>query len=607
MAKTPENKPSLLYFFRFFKPYRWLVFLTFVFLIGARVASTYDPVVLKRIIDGVTSQEPLTAIFGLLGLYFGVKFLSILGELLRDYVYSPVMMGVSRDIEETVFDQLLKLPVSYHADQKAGNASRALARGSRAIGFVLDFSVSQILPPIFELLFVTILLLKLYSWHFGVVTLVTVIIYTWFTIWGTEKRTKYRFEGNARDDSASGVLVDSISNIETVKFFNNESLMFKLFSRIKGEWYNLMVWNNRLFALIYSGQGVILLVGLGFILVEAVRQAVAGVMTVGDLVLVSTYIVRLSGPITTLGFVYGQFKNSFADLDAMSTILMQDTSLKEPAKPIKIKQPKGKIEFKNVSFHYPSRERTIENLNFTIKPGQNVAFVGPSGSGKSTIARLIFRLYDVTKGNICIDGVDVKDLAKESRLRLMSIVTQEPTLFNESIAANIRFGKPDATDEEVKEAARIAGIDAFIEGLPQQYETLVGERGIKLSGGEKQRVAIARALVRDPKVIIFDEATSNLDSRTEKAIQTALSSAAAGRTAITIAHRLSTIVKSDVIYVLEKGEIKEKGTHRELLEKKGLYAKLWEIQSKHPEVDEPVSEDQLVSSSGSSLSTETIS
>jgi ATP-binding cassette, subfamily B, heavy metal transporter len=581
-SPRPKSYP-LTYFFRYFRPYRAQVFLTFFFLITARIAATYDPVYLKKIIDAVTERSPIEVAMGLLGIYFLVRLISVVFELLRDYIYSPVEMGVSRDIETSVFDHLLKLPVSYHADQKAGNASRALARGSRAIGFVLDFAVAQILPPIFELIFVTILLLSLYDWYYGVITLGTVILYTWFTLWSTEKRTKYRFEGNAKDDAASGVLVDTITNIDTVKFFNNESLMYNMFTAIKEDWMRLMVRNNRLFALIYSGQGFILLVGLGLILVLAVRQSASGIITVGDLVLLSTYIVRLSGPITTLGFVYGQFKNSFTDLDAMGTILAQSATIAEPKQPIAIEEPKGDIQFKGVNFHYPSRVRTIENLTLRIKSGQKVAFVGPSGSGKSTIARLLFRLYDVNQGEILIDNVNIKQIDGPTRHRILSIVTQEPTLFNDSIADNIRFGNPMATDEQISEAARTAGIEQFIVGLPEQYHTLVGERGIKLSGGEKQRVAIARALIRDPKIIIFDEATSNLDSRTEKAIQDALKNAAQGRTAITIAHRLSTIVNSDVIYVLDHGQIKEKGTHQELLQKNGIYAHLWEIQSKNPD------------------------
>ncbi len=583
---TPDFKPALpiTYFFRYFKPYTPLIILTFVFLIAARIAATYDPLILKQIIDAITTGEAIDAVIPLLWTYFTIKAVAILFEFLRDYVYSPVMMGATRDIEQAVFNHLLKLPVSYHADQRAGAASRALSRGSRAIGFVLDFGVSQILPPIFELIFVTILLFKLYSWHYGLITLVTIFIYTWFTIWSTEKRSKLRFEANKQDDQAGGILVDAIANMDTVKFFNNESSMFGQFKNLKTLWNELMIRNNRLFALIFGIQGLILLTGLGAITYLAISQAVIGVMTVGDLVLVTTYLVRLSGPITTLGFVYGQFKNSFADLDAMGTILAQEPTILEPAEPTSIEKPTGKLEFDHVSFNYPTRAKTLEDVNFTIEAGQRIAFVGPSGSGKSTLARLIFRLYEVKQGAIRLDGVNVNDLSGETRKQLMSIVTQEPTLFNDSIAANIRFGKADATEAEIKKVAAIAGIDKFIEKLPEKYNTMVGERGIKLSGGEKQRVAIARALIKDPKIIIFDEATSNLDSRTEKAIQDALSGAAQGRTALTIAHRLSTITDSDRIYVLDAGTIKEQGTHAELLKLGGLYATLWEIQSKNPDL-----------------------
>lgn len=578
-----KGATSFLYFLRFFSQYKLLVFLTIVSLIIARAGSTADPVILRDIIDAVTRNEIFQVIASLLILYFGVRLGSILFEFLRDYLAAPVIMGVSRDIELAVFDQLLTLPVSYHADQRAGAAARALARGSRAITFVLDFSISQILPPMFELLFVTLLLLRLYTWHYAVITLSTIIVYTWFTIWSTEKRQKFRIEGNVRDDTASGVLVDSVSNIETVKYFNNEAMQFQLFGKIKQEWSKLLVKSNRLFAVVYGTQGLILLAGLGLILVLAVRQSTGGLITVGDLVLLTTYIVRLSVPITTLGFVYGQFKNSFADLDAMALILSQEVSVTEPKRPKTIPQPKGKIEFRKVNFDYPSRKGILSDLTFVVEPGQNVAFVGHSGSGKSTIAKLLFRLYDVKSGAILIDGVNVKDLSATSRRKLLSIVPQEPILFNDPIATNIRFGKPDAELQEIKKVAAIAGIGHFIENLPNQYETLVGERGVKLSGGEKQRVAIARALIRDPQIIVFDEATSSLDSKTEKAIQSALQKAASGRTAIAIAHRLSTVIDSDTIYVLDHGRIVEQGTHRQLQEQKGTYAKLWEIQSKHRE------------------------
>lgn len=583
-----NNTRSLSYFFKYFKPYSGLIVLTFVSLILAKAAATLEPLYLKRIIDGLTQGSAQAIIASALTFYFGSKFLSIAFEFLRDYWFSPVTMGVTRDIEKSVFQHLLKLPVAYHADQRAGAASRAVARGSRAIGFVLDFSVSQILPPIFELIFVIGLLLSLYSWHFGTITLATIVLYTWFTIWSTEKRQKYRIEGNSRDDQASGIMVDTVTNMDTVKYFNSEAHQFKRFSEIKEDWFALMVRNNRLFATIFSAQGIILLIGLGIILTLAVRQAEVGIMTVGDLVLVSTYIVRLSIPITTLGFVYGQYKNSFADLEAMSGILEQKVDIEEPENPITIEMPKGQVEFDQVDFTYAGRQQIVNDLSFTIQPGQHVAFVGSSGAGKSTLVKLLFRLYDVTKGEIRIDGKNIKDLSAETRRDLLGIVPQEPALFNDTIANNIRFGKPDAKKDEIITAAKAAHIHDFIESLPQGYDTVVGERGVKISGGEKQRVAIARAIIKDPKILIFDEATSSLDSKSEKAILATLDEVAKGRTTIAIAHRLSTIVDADVIYVLQAGKVVEQGTHNQLLKKDGVYAALWRLQSHGAEEPAPV-------------------
>jgi ATP-binding cassette, subfamily B, heavy metal transporter len=573
------NTTSLSFFLRYFRKYQFSILLALAFLILARIASTYEPIFLKRIIDAITQHQALTVINTILLTYFGIKIVSITLEFLRDYIFSPVTMGLSRDIETAVFDHLLKLPVTYHADQKSGSAARAIARGSQAITFVLDFSVSQILPPIVELIFVTIILLNLYSWQYSAITLLTIFIYTWFTIWSTERRQKLRIDGNLKSDESSGILVDSVTNIDTVKYFNNDRIQFALFQRIKEEWFKLLVRNNRLFAAIFGTQGVILSMGLGAILILAVRQAALNIITVGDLVLLTTYIVRLSAPITTLGFVYGMYKNSFADLDAMAQILTKEVTLQEPENPITIPNPVGKVQFEEVSFGYAGRNHVINNLDFTIEPGQRVAFVGSSGAGKSTIVKLLFRLYDVTKGKITIDGVDLRQIDSKTRRTILSIVPQEPALFNDTIANNIKFGKHDATHEEVVAAAKAAHIHEFIERLPEGYHTKVGERGIKISGGEKQRVAIARAIVKNPKILVFDEATSSLDSKSEQAILSTLNEVAQGRTTIAIAHRLSTIVDSDVIYVLQHGKIVESGTHRELLKQNNVYASLWRLQS----------------------------
>ncbi len=576
---TPPTNYKPLYFFRFFKPYGLPMAATILFLVAGTIASTIEPIYLRNIIDGLSTHKTSEIILTFLGIYFGIKTLGILFDLLRDYIWAPVVVKVTRDIESEVFEHLLKLSIDYHADQKSGTAVRAVVRGSSAVGIILDFTVSRIIPPFFQLIFVTILLLKLYTWQFSLITLATIIIYTWFIIWSNERRIKYRLEGNQKDDAASGVLVDSITNIDTVKYFNNSKTLFSQWRDLKDQWIVLLTRNSRIFSLGFAAQSLILLAGLGIILVLAVKQAIAGVISVGSLVLVSTYVVQLSGPISVLGFVYGQYKNSFADLQAMAGILGQPVTIPEPENPETIAHPKGEVEFKNVSFAYQGRERILNNLSFSIKPGQKVAFVGPSGAGKSTLAKLIFRLYEPQEGEILIDGVSIQKLSIDSRKDLLGIVPQEPALFNDTISNNIKFAKTNATQKEVERAAQDAHIDEFVESLPQKYHTIVGERGMKVSGGQKQRLAIARAIVKDPKILIFDEATSSLDSKNEQAILATLDEVSHGRTTIAIAHRLSTVVDSDIIYVLQKGKIAESGTHQQLLKKRGLYASLWDIQS----------------------------
>ncbi|MDO8513251.1 MAG: ATP-binding cassette domain-containing protein [bacterium] len=579
MNKNKKKSQSLVNFWQYFRPYKAPIVVALIFLIISQIAILAQPIFLRNIINALVSHKALGSVAILLVFYFASRLVDILFELLRDYVISPVVMGVPRDFEKDVFKRLLALPVAYHANNKTGASARAITRGSQATSFMLDFSVSSLIPPILQLIFVTVLLLNLYTWQYGVITFVTVVVYAIFTIWGTEKRNIYRERGNKQDDQAGGILVDSVTNIETVKYFNNQNILFGRFSKIKFEWFRLMVRNNRLFALIYALQGIILLTGLGSILIIAVRQATAGIITVGDLVLLSTYIVQLSIPITTLGFVYGRFKNSIIDLQAMDKILDEPVTIIEPKHPVALKKRHGSLEFDHVSFSYEPARPIIKDLDFNVKPGLKAAFVGPSGAGKSTIAKLIFRLYDVSSGSIKIDGIDVRQLSLDNLSNLVSVVPQDPALFNDTIAANIRFGKMDATDDQVIEAAKIAQIHDFITGLPNGYETPVGERGIKISGGERQRVAIARAIIRNPKILVFDEATSSLDSVNEQAVLATIDRVAIGRTSISIAHRLSTIVKSDIIFVIQKGKIVEQGTHQELLKQNKVYARLWYLQT----------------------------
>lgn len=577
--ETASKKNHLGYLWRCFDGYKAQIVLTMLCLSVARLAATADPLFLKKIIDGLTLKQPLSALMGFIGLYFAMKVTTFIGEFLRDWIFAPVEMGVGRRVSERVFEYLLLLPVSYHAEQKTGALARKIARGSRAITFIQDFFVMNILPVVVELVMVTILLLKLYPGSFGLITLATVVIYTWFTIWSTEKRQIFRLNANKADDEAGGVQVDSVTNIETVKYFNNERLRQNQFHNAITRWYELSVRSNRLFAAISAGQALIILVGLGLILYLGIAQAAAGRLTVGDLVLLSTYVVRLSTPIGVLGFIYRGIKDGFADLDEMGRIFDNEITVQEPQRPTPLPQPRGALSFEDVAFTYKGRERVIEHLDLRIPAGARVAVVGPSGSGKSTLVKLLFRFHDPTAGRVLIDGVDLKELSQDTRREVFAIVPQEPVLFNDTIAANIRFGKPDATLAEIEDACRLANIHDFIATLPDQYETVVGERGVKMSGGEKQRVAIARAIIKDPKVLVFDEATSNLDTHSERIIQDSLERLAAGRTTLVIAHRLSTIVDSDVIYVLQSGHIAEAGTHAELLEHGGLYAHLWSLQA----------------------------
>lgn len=553
---------------------------TLVFLILGRAAATAEPIYLKQIIDGLSANAGFAAIAGAVWIYFSLRLGTIAAEVLRDFIFAPVEIGVGRNVSENVYDYLLRLQVAFHAEQQTGALARKIARGTRALTFILDFMVMNILPTLIELVFVTALLLRLYPPAYGLITFVTVVAYTFFTVWSTEKRQVYRLNANRAEDEASGVQIDSITNIETVKYFNSEDFCRRRFGAAIQRWFDLSTRSNRLFAAITGGQNLLVLIGLGAILLLAIRQTAAGSLTVGDLVLLSTYVVRLSVPIGTLGFVYRGIKDGLADLDAMARIFDHPVEVQEPASPASLPQPAGNVAFENVTWSYPGRPPVFRNVSFSVAAGERVAIVGPSGAGKSTLVKLLFRFMDPVDGKVTIDGIDLRMLSSDTRRRLLAIVPQEPVLFNDTIRANILFGCPDAGQQEVETACRLANIAGFIESLPDGYDTTVGERGLKLSGGEKQRVAIARAILRDPCILVFDEATSSLDSHSERLIQDALDEVSRGRTTLVVAHRLSTIIDSDRIMVLQSGEIIEQGSHQELLLQNGLYAQLWQIQSR---------------------------
>ena len=586
MSTPPKTTANIWYLTRYLKAYLWPVVWTLLFLVAGRLATSLDPIWLKKIIDGVGAGSTLSSLAQVIAVYFGLKALAMVFDCFRDIIFAPAEMGIARTLSRELFSHLLTLPVGYHFEQKIGGLSRQITRGGRAVTFILDFLIISILPTLVELVIVTVLLLNLYPPIYAFITVGTVVAYTWFTIWSTEKRQAFRLGANRADDEVAGVEVDALTNIETVKYFNNEPELQRRYVPAVDERYWLNVASNKLFALISAGQALILLLGLGAILLLAIRQTLARQLTIGDLVLLTTYIVRLSAPIEVLGFVYRAIKDGLADLDGMAKILHEDVTLPEPANPITLPHPRGEVVFEHVGFSYSPDRPVFQDISFSASPGQRIAFVGPSGAGKSTIVKLLFRFFDPTSGRVLIDGVDLRDLDHQTRRHLFAIVPQEPALFNTTIAENIRFGKPDASDAEVKNAAKLASIDGFIEALPEKYETLVGERGVKLSGGEKQRVAIARAIIREPRIVVFDEATSSLDSKSEQEIQESLDSIAEGRTTIAVAHRLSTIANSDMIYVLDHGRIVEQGTHQQLLALGGMYSRLWRIQSESKEAEE---------------------
>lgn len=577
--KNSNKNSTLLYILGYLKPYRLAVILTLVAVIISQVAATLEPFYLKKIIDYITTNSGKVfalsgAIVALLIYYFTLRVITFIFEFLRDYIFAPVEMGVGKNLAQDVFDHLLALPISFHYDQKTGALARRISRGAQSINFILDFLVINILPTLFELIFVTVLLLRLYPARYGLITFGTIVVYALFTLFTTEKRQKYRLAANIAEDESSAVQVETISNIDTIKYFGNEKHEEVRFAdRIK-KWYELSVRSNQLFAAISSGQSLILVVGFGLILYYAVLASLRGTLTIGDLVLLTSYVVRLAAPIGTLGFVYRRIKDGLTDLSSMVTLFSQEEDMLRQRSHEIIARPKGEIKFCDVTFSYGKRE-ALHGLTLDIPAGKRVAIVGPSGAGKSTIVKLLFRLFYPRSGRVLVDGHLIQNIDTEQFYSLIALVPQEPTLFNGMIAENVRFGKPDASQAEIERAVKLANLDGLIKRLPDGYETIVGERGVKLSGGEKQRVAIARAIIKDPKILVFDEATSNLDAESEQEILQSIRDVSKGRTTVSIAHRLPTIVDSDIIYVIDKGHLAEQGTHTELLKKNGLYASLW--------------------------------
>lgn len=567
--------------------YRGRVLLALVSLILAKVAIVGIPLVLKEIVDALdTAQGAVIVLPVMLFLIYGALRLgSSLFNELRDAIFARVRFHAMRRLSNQVLTHLHELSLRYHLERRTGNITRDLERGTLSVSSILNYLVFNIVPTAAEFVLVAIILLGQYEWHFALVTFATVAVYIGFTLAVTEWRMHFRHTMNKLDSEANGQAVDSLLNYETVKYFNNEAYELKRYDNTLLQWEEAAVKSHTSMALLNFGQGVIIAVGLTLIMIYAGKGVVAGSMSLGDLVLVNTLMLQLFMPLNFLGIIYRMLKHTLADMDLVLKLLDRQVEVEDnpAAVPLVIREPT--VRFEHVSFAYQEDRPILHDVSFEIPAGQKVAVVGPSGAGKSTLSRLLFRFYDVGAGRILIDNQSVAEVTQESLRRAIGIVPQDTVLFNESIYYNIQYAQPEASQEDVHNAARMAHIHEFIESLPQGYDTMVGERGLKLSGGEKQRIAIARVILKNPPILIFDEATSSLDSRSEQAILQALKEVAEKNTTLVIAHRLSTIIDANTILVMEQGRIVEQGDHHALLERGGLYAQMWALQQEEKRVE----------------------
>ncbi|MBB5190589.1 ATP-binding cassette subfamily B protein [Silvimonas terrae] len=569
--------------------YKTRVIIAMVLLIAAKVANVGVPLVLKGIVDHLDgSKGPLVLPLALVGAYGLLRLCSsVFGEM-RDAVFAKVTQGAIRRVALQVFDHLHALSLRFHLARQTGGMSRDIDRGSKGIAFLLNFTLFNILPTLVEIFLVAGVLLKKYDWYFAAITFGTIIIYIGFTLGVTEWRMVFRRTMNNMDSEASTRAVDSLLNYETVKYFGNERWESERYDKSLMKWEDAAVKNQVSLSFLNAGQAGIIALGVSALVGLAAQEVVTGKMTLGDLVLVNAFLLQLYAPLNFLGFIYREIKHSLADMEKMFSLLGQNAEVKDSPDAIALKAQRANVRFENVDFGYESNRQILHGVSFDVPAGHTVAVVGSSGAGKSTLSRLLYRFYDTNSGSISINQHDLRGLTQASLRDHIGIVPQDTVLFNDSIYYNIAYGKPTATRAEVIEAARSAHIYDFIMSLPEGFDTPVGERGLKLSGGEKQRVAIARTILKNPPILIFDEATSALDSKTERSIQAELKEISANRTTLVIAHRLSTIADADEILVMEGGRIVERGHHRALLAAGGAYARLWAMQQQHQDIDKPV-------------------
>jgi ABC-type transport system involved in Fe-S cluster assembly fused permease/ATPase subunit len=580
---TPVPAPAVPNPVRTLLPYLWQfrgrIAIALGLMLVAKLSNVGVPLLLKRLVDGLNVAPTLMVLPVALLLAYGAARLSttIFTEL-RQLVFARVMARVSRLITLKVFRHLHALSLRFHLARRTGGVARDVERGGSAIADLLDWTVYTILPTLIEIVLVTAILVASYDWGFAGITLGTLAAYIAFTFAVTEWRTRYYRASVEADTHANERAVDSLLNYETVKYFGNEEHEARRYDENLVKLENAQVMSMKSLAVLNTGQSAIIALGVTAMMWRAASGVVDGSMSIGDLVLVNAYLLQLAIPLNFLGMVYREVKQALTNMERLFGLLQerQDVQDRPGATPLAAHRPR--LSFERVGFGYDVRRQILHQVEFEVPPGATVAVVGHSGSGKSTLSRLLYRFYDIDEGRIAIDGHDIRDLTQQSLRAAIAIVPQDTVLFNDTIYYNILYGRPDATREEVIAAARAAHIHDFIESLPDGYEAEVGERGLKLSGGEKQRVAIARALLKNPAILIFDEATSALDSKSEKAIQAELDRIAEGRTTLVIAHRLSTVMNAHQILVLDAGRIVERGTHAALLASNGHYAQMWRLQ-----------------------------